>query len=139
MEPPVPPAHAFQMRFTAAAAHIDVLGHVNNAVWVQWMEQAATAHWQSAASADDQARWIWFVVRHEIDYARQLALGESVTCHTWVPERASGARFLRFMHFIGDTGQVHVRTKTDWALIDKASGRLSRVPQALVDNFAPRA
>jgi acyl-CoA thioester hydrolase len=38
-------ASTFAMTFTAGPGHIDELGHVNNGVWVQWMEQVATAHW----------------------------------------------------------------------------------------------
>ncbi|MFL6740838.1 MAG: acyl-CoA thioesterase, partial [Sphingomicrobium sp.] len=44
----------FELTFTAAPEHIDELGHVNNAVWVQWMEQVATAHWRSVADPAHQ-------------------------------------------------------------------------------------
>jgi acyl-CoA thioester hydrolase len=39
----------FEKRFVAEAGDIDVMGHVNNAVWVRWMEEIATAHWQAVA------------------------------------------------------------------------------------------
>ena len=42
----------FELTLTADAEHIDELGHVNNAVWVQWIQQVATAHWYAAAPAE---------------------------------------------------------------------------------------
>ena len=41
----------FEKRITARPEDIDELGHVNNAVWVRWMERLAVAHWQARASA----------------------------------------------------------------------------------------
>ena len=59
----------FSLTFTAGPEHIDVMGHVNNAVWVQWMEAIATAHWQAAAAPEHQEAYVqWLkrpVVRHE--------------------------------------------------------------------------
>ena len=39
----------YTMRFTALPEHIDIYDHVNNAVWVRWMEEVATAHWNEIA------------------------------------------------------------------------------------------
>ena len=60
----------YAMTFTALPQHIDELGHVNNAVWVQWMKTVAVAHWRSVADPNHQDDYVWFVVRHEIDYLR---------------------------------------------------------------------
>jgi len=40
---------AFELAFTARPEHIDELGHVNNAVWVQWIQEVAVAHWEAVA------------------------------------------------------------------------------------------
>ena len=117
----------FTRLFTAAAADIDELGHVNNAVWVRWIQDIAVAHWQAVAPADQQAAHIWVVTRHEIDYRGNLREGETVTGETWVPDPPKGARFDRHVRFTGTDGKVKVEAVTTWALIDKATGRLSRV------------
>ena len=65
----------FEMTFTAGQEHIDELGHVNNAVWVQWIQEVAVAHWYSVADAAHQDAYIWVVVRHEIDYLRAALRG----------------------------------------------------------------
>lgn len=130
------PADAFALAFTAAPEHIDELGHVNNAVWVQWIQTLSTSHWAARASAAEQAAYIWVIVRHEIDYHRPLLIGETVTGHTWVAHKPSGAKFDRQIRFLGSDGRKHVSAVTTWALLDRETGRPLRVPQTLVERFA---
>ena len=125
----------FTMNFTAQPGHIDELGHVNNAVWVDWIQQIATAHWTAVAAPEHQAAYIWVVTRHEIDYRGNVKLGEAVTARTWVAEPPKGARFDRHMEFVGDDGKVRVKAVTQWAIIDKASGRSLRVPAEVIAPF----
>ena len=126
---------SFEMTFTAASEHIDELVHVNNAVWVQWMEEVATTHWRAVANPEHQDRFFWVVVRHEIDYLRAVLEGETITARTWAGERPQGARFDRNIEFTGEDGKVRVRSRTDWAIIEKASGRPIRVPAEVVAPF----
>ena len=113
----------------------DIYGHVNNVVYLRWVQDVATAHWFAAAPPEDQASVIWMVVRHEIDYLRGLGPGESVTGRTWVGEAPRGARFDRHVEFIGADGKPRVRARTTWAIIDKASGRPLRVPPEVAAPF----
>lgn len=128
----------FEQRITASDADIDELGHVNNAVWVKWIQDVAVAHWYSVASAAHDAAYYWVVVRHEIDYLRAVLPGETVTARTWVGDAPQGARFDRHMEFTGEDGKVRVRAKTQWAIIDKAAGRPIRVPPEVVAPFMAR-
>jgi acyl-CoA thioester hydrolase len=123
------------MAFTAAAEHIDELGHVNNAVWVQWIQEVAVAHWRSMAAAEHDEAYFWVIVRHEIDYLRAAKEGDRVTARTWVGEAPKGARFDRHMEFTGPDGKVCVRARTFWAIIDKAARRPIRVPAEVVAPF----
>jgi acyl-CoA thioester hydrolase len=125
----------FELTFTAAPEHIDELGHVNNAVWVQWMERVAVAHWEALADPAHKDAYYWVVVRHEIDYLRAAHEGDAITVRTWVGEAPKGARFDRFVEFTGANGKLCVRAKTQWAIIDKAAGRPIRVPPEVVAPF----
>lgn len=125
----------FERRFTAAPGDIDELGHVNNAVWVRWIQEVAVAHWNHAAPPAHRDAYIWVVVRHEIDYLRALGPGESVTARTWVGEAPKGARFDRHVEFAGEDGKVRVRAKTTWAILDRATGRPLRVPPEVAASF----
>lgn len=117
----------FSMTFIAAPGDIDELGHVNNAVWVRWVQDLAVAHWTALASAAQQAALIWVVTRHAIDYRGNLGEGESVTGETWVADAPRGARFDRHFRFTGADGRVRVEGVTTWALIDRATGKLLRI------------
>ena len=125
----------FELAFTAAREHIDELGHVNNAVWVQWIEKVAVAHWRSVAEPEHDEAYFWVIVRHEIDYLRPAFEGDVVKGRTWVGEAPKGARFDRHMEFVGEDGKVRVRARTFWAIIDKAAGRPIRVPPEVVAPF----
>ena len=54
----IPSPPAFTLPFTASPADIDELGHVNNAVWVRWIQDLATAHWAAVADADADGKVI---------------------------------------------------------------------------------
>ena len=125
----------FELTLTARPEHIDELGHVNNAVWVQWIQQVAVAHWDSVASAAHKNAFYWVVVRHEIDYLRAAHEGDRITARTWVADAPQGARFDRFVEFAGEDGKICVRSKTQWAIIDKALGRPIRMPPEVVAPF----
>lgn len=126
----------FTLTFVAEARDIDVMGHVNNAVWVQWMETIATAHWEAVAPTEHQARYAWVVIRHEIDYRGNIAEGETVTGETFIPHGPSGARFDRRVDFRNAAGKVIVSARTTWAMIEIASGRLMRVPPEVAAPFS---
>ena len=125
----------FEMAITARAEDIDELGHVNNAAWVRWIQDMATAHWRAVAPAAHVEAYVWVVTRHEIDYLRAVGPGETVIGRTWVGEAPKGARFDRHVEFIGADGKARVRAKTTWAILDKATGRPLRVPPEVAAPF----
>jgi acyl-CoA thioester hydrolase len=128
-------ANCFEMTFTATADDIDELGHVNNAVWVRWMERIAVAHWDSDAAPEHRERYAWVVTRHAIDYRGNVGRGARVEAETFIPEGPTGARFDRCTRFCDNQGRVLVEARTTWALIDRASGRLVRVPADVAAPF----
>jgi acyl-CoA thioester hydrolase len=125
----------FTHALKALPEHIDELGHVNNAVWVQWLQQVALAHWYALAAPEHQDRFIWVVVRHEIDYLRPALVGDAVTARTWVGDAPRGARFDRFVEFDGADGKLLVRARTSWAMLDQLSGRPQRVTADVIAPF----
>ncbi len=127
----------FTRVFTAAPDDIDELGHVNNAVWVRWIQDMATAHWVAVAPVEQVEAYVWVVTRHEIDYRGNVGPGERVTAETWVAESPRGARFDRHVRFLGEDGRVRVEAKTTWAMIDRATGKLVRVRPEVAAPFLP--
>lgn len=125
----------FTRTFVAAPEHIDELGHVNNTVWVQWIQDMATAHWDAAARPEDRAAFFWVVVRHEIDYRGNVWEGETVTAETWIEGPAQGAKSLRRVEFTDANGKRLVSAATTWAMLDRATGRLARVRPEVLTAF----
>ena len=104
-------------------------------LWVKWIQDVAVAHWHAIAAPEHDAASIWVITRHEIDYRASVLKGETVTAETWVNEPPKGARFNRYMKFTGAGGKVRVEAKTTWAILDRATGRLVRVPEEVAAPF----
>lgn len=127
--------NVYTLPFTAAPDDIDELGHVNNAVWVRWVQHLSVSHWEAIAPPAHRDAFIWVVTRHAIDYRGNVSEGETVTGETWVPAPPRGARFDRHWRFVGADGRVRVEGVTTWALLDRATGRLLRVRPEIAAPF----
>ncbi len=125
----------FSQTIVASDDDIDELGHVNNAIWVRWIQDIAVAHWHSIAPSAHVDSYFWVVTRHEIDYRGNVSAGETVIGETWVPEPPRGARFDRRVRFTGADGRIKVEAKTTWAIVYRTTGRVIRVPGELATLF----
>jgi acyl-CoA thioester hydrolase len=114
---------------------IDQLGHVNNAVYLRWVQEVATAHWQAAAPPELQAALVWVVLRHEIDYKRPARAQDEIVARTWVGD-ATGTRFERHTELERRADQVLLARATSiWCPLDAATGRPRRTDPALHEYF----
>jgi len=125
----------FARAFTPQPSDIDANGHVNNVVYLDWAQQIAIAHWEARQPPEDQARWAWICLRHEVDYRRALMPGETAQARTWVATAPDGPRFDRYVRIDGPDGAMCAQAKTTWCLIEQASGRPKRVPPEIVARF----
>ncbi|HEV8197541.1 MAG TPA: thioesterase family protein [Gemmatimonadales bacterium] len=127
---------SFELPIVVTPLDIDTLGHVNNVVYVRWMQEAAAAHWASAAPAELRDRVSWVVVRHEIDYKAPAFSGEQLVVRTWVgePAGATWERFIEIRHVEGD--RLLARGRSVYAALDRSTGRPRRVDALLRAPFA---
>ena len=133
MTAPVP--QRFEHAVTVSPADIDELGHVNNVVYLRWVQETATAHWRAAAPAAVQAEVVWVVLRHEIDYRLAARPGDQVIAATWVGE-ATGTRFERFTEFRrASDGEVLAEVRSVWCPLNAQTGRPRRIDPALHNYF----
>lgn len=124
-------APRFELPLEILPSDIDALGHVNNVVYLRWAQDAATAHWEAAASPAQQEAVAWVAVRHEIDYKLPALPGDAVLASTWVGE-ADSVRFERFVEILRASDlKVLAAVRTLWCPISRASGRVTRVDPAL--------
>ena len=131
--------NTYRQDFTAQAEHIDELGHVNNTVWVAWIQDLATAHWNAVARPGDAAQFFWVVTRHEIDYRGNISEGDRVTGTTWIDGSPRGATSIRRVDFHDAAGKLLVSAATTWAMLDRASQRLVRVRPEVLAPFGQTA
>lgn len=118
---------------------IDEVGHVNNVTYVRWVQEAAVAHWQAEAPADDRARLFWVVVRHEIDYKQEARPGDAVLARTWVGQ-ATRLRFERYTEIVrADDGLLLAQAKTLWCPIDVSTKRPAVVSAEVRARFSTNA
>ncbi len=131
---PVP--ERFTLRIPVLPADIDGNGHVNNVVYVRWVQDAATAHWNARTSDAEKAGVVWVVVRHELDYVHAALPGDVIRAVTWVGP-ASRHAYERNTELRRDAdGELLARARTLWCPLDPASGRPCRLDEGLRARFA---
>jgi acyl-CoA thioester hydrolase len=126
----------FEMTVAVLPDDIDEQNHVNNAVYLRWIQDIATAHWKSLASAQAQAAIGWVVLRHEIDYRSPATAGDEILLRTWVG-KASRLKFERFteIHRKIDN-RLLAQGRTLWVPIDARTGKPTRVAAELRAQFS---
>lgn len=127
-----PNVNDFSLAITVHKNDIDELGHVNNVVYVRWVQEVAAAHWDSLASSEIKQKYVWVVLRHEIDYLNAAFENDPIAATTWVGE-SNGPRSERFVHIANTkTGKLIAKAKTTWCMLDGATMRPKRVDEEVV-------
>ena len=130
------PEGVFREEIVVPASAIDANGHVNNVVFVQWMQEVATRHFNATGCepAMRQAGATWVVRSHRVEYFAPAFAGECLQVSTWVVN-FSRVRSLRRYRFARTDGTILVRGETDWVLVNVATGRPCSIPEAIQRAF----
>ncbi len=132
----MPVSAPFRKSITIPASAIDENGHVNNVVYVQWMQDIAVEHYASIGGIAAQgADATWVVREHKIEYLLPAFAGEEIEVRTWV-EDIRKVRSLRKYEFARKSdGKILVKGETDWVFVDTKSGRPLMIPEAVIAVF----
>lgn len=127
----VTPAETYKHERTVAQEDLDELNHVNNVIFVQWIQDIAKEHWDVRATDQLKKDFFWVVVRHEIDYKKQAFLGDNILIETYVGETTfvTSERFVNVKN--ADTGEILVAAKSIWCLLDTRTKRPTRITDDL--------
>lgn len=129
----------YLLELEVTAEDIDGLGHVNNAVYVSWMERCAWNHSQHLGLDLATYRRLdraMAVVRHEVDYLAAAYQGERLCMGTWIVESDQRLRMLRRFQLIRPAdGATLLRAQTTFACIELSSGRPRRMPAEFVEGY----
>ena len=130
---------AFELAISIEPSDIDELGHVNNVTYLRWVQDVAVAHWRAVAPAADQAKLLWVVLRHEIDYKQAARPGDGIIARTWVGE-ASRVRFERHTEVVRASDRsVLAKARTLWCPLDARTGKPTAVSAAVRALFSAPA
>jgi acyl-CoA thioester hydrolase len=126
----------FEYPISILQSDIDEQGHVNNIIYLKWVQEAAIAHWTSVADAKMQENNLWVVSRHEIDYLKSAYIDTKLMAKTWVtdPQGAKSERYVTIMD--AETETIYAKIKTTWYLLDSKTKRPKRIDAEIVNVFS---
>lgn len=116
-------------------ADIDHMGHVNNSVYLRWVQEAVVAYWEKVAPAEAVAAHLWVALKHEITYRRPAFLDDLVVADV-IAEHVQGARTF-FSTVIKRGEEVVAEVKSSWCCLDAATKRPARLAKDVVARFLP--
>jgi len=127
----------FMYEFEVDSQSIDANGHVNNVVYIQWMQDVAVMHSEQCGGTDAmrQHGCSWVVRSHAIDYLSPAFEGDQITAITWVAHFRKVRSLRRYKFIRKADGKVLARGKTDWVYVDAQTGRPSAIPESVSSCF----
>jgi acyl-CoA thioester hydrolase len=124
---------AFQFPIGIRPADIDHMGHVNNSVYLKWVQDAVIDYWQSVAPPDAVARHLWVALRHEITYLKPTFLQDNVVAEV-IAEKVEGARAF-FTTILRRGEDVLSEIHSCWCCLDAATQRPARLAREIASRF----
>jgi acyl-CoA thioester hydrolase len=123
----------FSHSFIVNSTHLDEKNHVNNVVYVQWIQDVAVAHWRNIVSQDIQTKYSWILLKHEIDYKQQSFENDEITATTWVGKatKVTCERFTEIKR--GET--LLVKAKSLWCMIDFDNKKPAKINDEIRQKF----
>jgi acyl-CoA thioester hydrolase len=125
----------FRHPITIQPADIDHMGHVNNAVYLRWVQDAVVRYWEAVAPADAVAQHLWVALKHEISYRRPAFLHDGVVAEV-IADRMQGARTF-FTTVIKRGEEVLADIESSWCCLDAATLRPARLAREVAQRFLP--
>lgn len=113
--------------------HIDDLNHVNNVVYLYWINDVSKKHWIQLSNKKIRSKNIWVVLRHEIDYLKPSYLGDKLLIRTWVGE-STGIKSTRYTEIYKSNTVIACATST-WCLLDPVSLKPQRITDVILKLF----
>ena len=116
-----------------APEDIDFMGHVNNASYLKWVQNAVLDHWRALAPAEAVAQHLWVALKHEITYRKPTFLDDEVIA-TVLLEKVQGARAF-YETVIRRGEEVLAEVKSSWCCIDADTLRPARLAREVIERF----
>lgn len=129
-----PAPHAYRIEIDPQ--DIDFMGHVNNASYLKWVQEAVLSHWRHLAPAEAIAQHLWVALKHEITYRKPAFLQDDVVA-TVLLEKVHGARAF-YQTIIKRGEEVLAEVRSSWCCVDAATLRPARIAESVMERFFGR-
>ncbi len=129
----------FQCELIVPDDAIDQNGHVNNVVYVQWMQDVAVRHSElcGGTSAMENAGATWVVRSHTINYLSPAFEGDRIEAFTWVVDFQRIRSIRRYKFVRVSDGKICAKGQTDWVFVNAENGRPRTIPEEVKVCFSP--
>ena len=130
----------FDLKITVQPEHIDVLGHVNNVVYLSWMQDAATAHIEALGLGLKEyleLKHAMVAVEHHVQYRKAALQGEEIILRTWLNDINALYSFRQYAFYRPSDKAVLFMGNTQWACVEIATGRPKRMSPTFMQAYQP--
>ncbi|MDH5412639.1 MAG: acyl-CoA thioesterase [Flavobacteriaceae bacterium] len=124
---------SLKQSFLVGKNDIDALNHVNNIVYLKWVQDISELHWNTLASKEMIASCVWVALRHEIDYINQAYENDQINCYTWI-EKNEGVKSIRIVHIYCNE-KLLAKSRTFWCLLDAKTLKPKRITKEILELF----
>jgi len=128
-------APTFEHPISITPSDIDEMGHVNNAVYLRWVQETVVDYWQHISPVDAQEELLWVALKHEITYRVPLFLDDKVDALvTATGTRGSRASFSTNFRRGED---IATEVRSSWCCVDAVTRRPRRITHDIARRFLP--
>jgi acyl-CoA thioester hydrolase len=130
----------FDLKIQVQPQHIDVLGHVNNVMYIQWMQDVAAAHIETLGLGLTQyleLKHAMVAVEHHVQYRKAALEGDEIILRTWLDDINALYSFRQYAFYRPKDQSVLFVGNTKWACIEIATGRPKRMSPSFTQAYQP--
>lgn len=130
----------FDLTIQVQPEHIDGLGHVNNVVYMQWMQEVTTAHIEAIGLGLEQyhaLKHAMVAVEHQVQYRKAAFLDDKIILRTWLSDLNSLYSIRQYAFYRLHDHSLLFTGTTKWACIEIATGRPKRMSPTFLQAYQP--
>ncbi|RUA11602.1 MAG: acyl-CoA thioesterase [Flavobacteriia bacterium] len=122
---------SYKHKYRVKPEDIDTLDHVNNVVYLKWVNEISEKHWGILSNTELDKKYFWVAIRHEIDYLHPAFLNDQITIYTWIGKTV-GVRSIRHVHIYREDTLL-AKAQTTWCLMDVKTKKITRIGKEIMD------
>jgi acyl-CoA thioester hydrolase len=124
-----------ELFLTVGPEHIDFNLHVNNVVYLQWVQMMSKTHWEEEATPDMIKEYMWVITRQEIDYLRELKEGDEVRLYTYIEKSEKQKSYRNVEIYKMPENILVAKAQIVWTMLSQINKKPMRIPQEVIDLY----